>query len=540
MGAVLALWLLLTAASVCSAEPFPAFYPDAGLFTAALARKAPPAIPWRVTGLTVPHHLLAVDLLADAFARLDGQDYHRVIILCPDHFRRAKAPFAVAGRDFQSCLGTVAVDAEAVERLRACPLVEVSELFAKEHGIQALTPFLARRFPQAKLVAVAIRRNTTPGQWDTLGAALAPLLDDKTLLIESTDFSHYLPPAAATRLDQQTLRLLADPDPAKLAALKQPRHVDSRGALYLQRKLQQDIHAATPVTVASRNSQYYAKTPVTRSTSYLVQYYGPDPTPLPGGQRFVFAGDVFFGRFMAKLLARPGKRRELVRLVRQATDGAPLVVNLEGVLRPRCPDLPGPHTLCMATRPSLALLRELGVKAAVLANNHTNDLGPAARARMARSLRRAGITPILAGQTRDLGPFRLAALTDLDNSDPRRSNLLARADLDRLAKPGAAKPLFVMLHWGLEFAPGPGQREQTLADTLIRAGAQCIIGAHPHRAWPLTCDATACQAWSLGNFLFDQSRPEADGALLEVRFFPQGTYALRLIPFGNPYRRLAQ
>ena len=149
-------WLLVASQPAWSETPFLPLYPDPALFTTALARcRKLPAIPWRVTGLTVPHHLLAVDLLAEGFTRLAGQDYRRIIILCPDHYNRAKAPAAVAARDFDTCLGPVATDTEAVARLRACPLIEISNLFTQEHGIQALTPFLARFFPRARLVAMA-------------------------------------------------------------------------------------------------------------------------------------------------------------------------------------------------------------------------------------------------------------------------------------------------------------------------------------------------------------------------------------------------
>jgi len=538
-GAVLVAWLLGGGCPWARAEaPFPALYPDPELFARALAKATQPPLAQRITGLTVPHHLLAIDLLAGAFAQLRDKDYRRIVVLCPDHYTRSITPFAVAGRDFATSLGPVATDTEAVAALLACPLVTASNLFSQEHGIHALTPFLAHFFPRARLVAVAIRKTATPAQWDRLAEVLAPLLDDTTLLVQSTDFSHYLTPGKAARMDQETLRRLADPDPAGLVGLDQPRHVDCRAALYLQRSLQQTVYRATPTTVANRNSQAYTRTPVRRSTSYMVQYYSPDPVLLPGPDRLVFAGDAFFGRFMAQVLARPDKRRELVRLVRERTGDAPLVVNLEGVFAGRCPKNPGPFTLCMPREASLALLRDLHVVAVGLANNHVRDLGPAALARMKRDLARAGITVLTQGAVRTVAGLRLTALTDLDNANPRRRELLDTATIARLARSKGTKPLCALVHWGNEFAAGPGDREQALAKALERAGATLVIGAHPHRAFGLTCTADACQAWSLGNFLFDQSRPDADGALLEVRFFPQGTSALRLLPIGNLYRRL--
>jgi poly-gamma-glutamate synthesis protein (capsule biosynthesis protein) len=65
-----------------------------------------------------------------------------------------------------------------------------------------------------------------------------------------------------------------------------------------------------------------------------------------------------------------------------------------------------------------------------------------------------------------------------------------------------------------------------------------IAGAHPHQAYQrveaLAGGETAV-AYSLGNFLFDQFSDRASGAILEVRFFPQGTFFARLVPMPNFY-----
>jgi len=117
--------------------------------------------------------------------------------------------------------------------------------------------------------------------------------------------------------------------------------------------------------------------------------------------------------------------------------------------------------------------------------------------------------------------------------------MLRDADLNRLDGLKPDKPRFVFLHWGEEFRAAPGPREQALAARLAAKGFELIIGSHPHRAGPLTGNRKQCLAFSLGNFIFDQSRPEVSGALLEVMFYPQGTYFLRLHPLGNLYREIA-
>jgi poly-gamma-glutamate synthesis protein (capsule biosynthesis protein) len=221
--------------------------------------------------------------------------------------------------------------------------------------------------------------------------------------------------------------------------------------------------------------------------------------------------------------------------VRQLTGGAPLIVNLEGVMMGECPADPGPLKLCMAARPALDILQELNVVAVSLANNHTHDFGESSYRTMQRLLTDAGITVLEDRTVKDLGPFHLAAATDMDNRQEPVRALLTEADLARFEALPPDKPRFAFLHWGQEFTATPGPREQALAARIKAGGVELIIGSHPHRAGALTGDRRHCLAYSLGNFIFDQRRPGVSGAILEVMFFPQGTYFLRLHPLGNLY-----
>ena len=514
---------------------FPSFYPEAQPFRSAIGLTQNTPMAQRITGLTVPHHLLAADLIAGACAMASGQDYRRIIILSPDHFGRSPTPFAVAIRNFQTVMGEVTVDAAAVDRLRKNPLVSSSNLFSHEHGVRALLPFVAHYFPGARVVAVALHRDSQPSQWDSLAQTLAPLLTADTLVIQSTDFSHYLPWLQARAYDQETLRVLSNGDPPGVLGLKQPQHLDSRGAQYLQLRLQKQVYQARPTVVASRNSQEYTSQPLDSTTSYLVQVYSPENLAVHGVQRFFFAGDTFFGRYLAAKLARPSWREGLVKRVRQLTGGVPLIVNLEGVMMAECPADPGPLKLCMAARPALDILRDLNVVAVSLANNHSHDFGESSYHAMQRLLTDAGITWIENGGVKDLGPFQLAAATDLDNREKPLRALLTDADLRRFDAMPPDKPRFAFLHWGQEFTATPGPREQALAARIVASGVELVIGSHPHRAGALFGDRRHCLAYSLGNFIFDQRRPEVSGALLEVMFFPQGTYFLQLHPLGNLY-----
>ena len=104
----------------------------------------------------------------------------------------------------------------------------------------------------------------------------------------------------------------------------------------------------------------------------------------------------------------------------------------------------------------------------------------------------------------------------------------------------ARPPLFAFMHWGLEFAAMPSQRQRELAAELRRVGVALAIGAHPHvasRGLELIPGGYALGVFSLGNFLFDQKSQVASGVILELRAFAQGTFFARLVPLGNVIER---
>ena len=445
---------------------FPPFYPEAQPFLSAMRHAKSAPLAQRLTGLTVPHHLLAADLIANACALASAQVYRRIIILSPDHFSRSLTPFAVSIRNFQTVMGEVRIDAAAVARLRENPLVSASNLFSHEHGVRALLPFVAHYFPRARIVAVVIHRDSQPAQWDSLAETLAPLLTPDTLLVQSTDFSHYLPWHQARQYDQGNPSGPERRRPRRGGQSHPAAAPGFPGAQYLQLRLQKQVYQARCAVVASRNSQEYTAQLLKSTTSYLVQVYSPENLPISGVQRFFFAGDTFFGRYLAGKLARRPWRESLVNRVRQLTGGAPLIVNLEGVMMAECPANPGPLRLCMAARLTLDILKDLNVVAVSLANNHSHDFGDLSFRTMQQLLQNAGIIWLENHAVKDLGPFRLAALTDLDNRQEPHRALLGDADLPRFAGLKPDKPRFAFLHWGEEFRAAPGPREQALAARL--------------------------------------------------------------------------
>lgn len=545
---VAALQIVLAAASQAApacpppGANFRSPYSDPNLFNAAIARADASAQPAKdaVTGIAVPHHLLVAHLTAFGFRAASGAKPRRIVILSPDHFRRSDKPFAVATHGFETVFGPVPLDGEAARALLRDPDAGESCLFAAEHGVGAMLPFVRHYFPGVPVVAVAIASASTRAQWERFAETLAPLLGDGTLVVQSTDFSHFLPAYQARRFDQQVLNVLAAGSLDGIAALRQPAHLDSVGAFYMQAKLQAEA-GARPLVVANENSQRYGESFVASTTSYMVILWGrfapeADP-PRPEASIVYLAGDTNFGRAMKRVLADERTAVRIERAVLGLTHGRPLVLNLEGVILPNVPEAIDEMTLAMPGELAIPWLRRLNVAGVSLANNHALDLGPSGLAETQAALARAGIAFAGQGGVLQLPGLDIVALSDLDTNAANKVDLLTPALLDALLREGEDRAVLAFVHWGREWITAPSSREAWLADEMARRAAAVIAGAHPHRAsegLQTLAGGDALLAYSLGNFLFDQTAARgASGAMLELTVFPQGTVFTRRLPLPN-------
>lgn len=523
--------------------PFPPFYHSATPFREAIGGVKTAPLDPPPSGVVVPHHALVLDLIAETLCLARGGDYERILILSPDHFRRTETAAAVAVRDFLTVLGPVPVDREASVRIAGSPLVSISALASHEHGFRAILPFLAEWFPGVPVVTLAVGIRTTPDDWRGIADALDPIITEKTLVIQSTDFSHYLTPEQARAKDAETLAFIARGDPGGVADLHQPDHLDSKAAQWIQMTLQQR-RGATATVVNNRNSAEYAREgEVPReTTSYVSQVWRREPVPasaLPG-EAWYFGGDFHLGRHLEPLGNDAEATAFFAERILRHTRGRPLVLNLEGVLTnlPPPPASLDPMQIVMAADPAIALMKRLKVAGVILANNHTLDLGEEARSAMELRLREEGFVVIEEGDEVAFPAFKLFAASDVRNRPEPVANVLRADDFPRLEiAPSPLRPRFAFLHWGVEYRAGPDDRQRWIARRAKESGFDFLIGCHSHLPATETIRVEGLPAiLSLGNLLFDQSQRERGGVLMEVRLFGQGTFATRVIPVGNLYR----
>jgi AmmeMemoRadiSam system protein B len=525
------------------ATPVPSLFRDGQMFLRAVAAEKPDqAVSGRVTGIGVPHHLLAANLIARGFWTTAHNDYQRIIIVSPDHFGRSRRPFATTRRDFETPFGTLQTDGAMTEALLANrELFGESDLFDREHGVGVLLPFVKHFFPDTRVAAIVASYASTRADWDRAVEQLKEFADDRTLIVQSTDYSHYLPLETAIRRDQETLNVTASGNLDALNGLVQPDHLDSKAAQYIQMRLQAEVYRASPTVIANRDSTDFGSRE-TEVTTYLVTAYSPQPDT---GSRLKYAdqeviyfgGDAFVGRWFTQPLANSAAADKLVERVLDVTGGAPLVVNLEGVLLDEPP--PGLNSTLHFMHAELAvrMLKSMNVRAVSLANNHSYDLGSDGVAETVAILKRAGIQPLRHMEPTELDGNGIVAINFIGESRQKRYPVIrSNSDLQKLCASHTRAPLIAFTHWGNEFEEDATTAQYQAADLLHRCGVGIIIGAHSHRASRNIEARTGGEyqmLGSLGNLLFDQRGERVSGALLELRRFAKGTIATRLIPIPN-------
>ncbi|MCR5158660.1 MAG: CapA family protein [Prevotella sp.] len=173
-------------------------------------------------------------------------------------------------------------------------------------------------------------------------------------------------------------------------------------------------------------------------------------------------------------------------------------------------------------------LRRAGITHAAMANNHTNDQGRRGLLATYTHLSEAGITPLGFGTSyqQQSAPVILqkgktraalfnAAMMTLENwhyvegkpgiCQPTASQLVQTVAAYRAQHPETA--IVAVLHWGVEFNSMPSLSQRMLARQLADAGADAIIGHHPHVTQPVDTIGHTLVCYSLGNFVFDQHPP---------------------------------
>jgi hypothetical protein len=154
--------------------------------------------------LIAPHagYVYSGDVAACAFAALRNHvSVRRVVVIGPAHYVPLRGIAAPLAAHFETPLGRVPVDRAGVAELAALPYVIRSDIpHAPEHALEVELPFLQMLLPSFRIVPLLVG-DAAP---EMVADVLQKLWDAETLIVVSSDLSHYHDYATAQRLDAAT------------------------------------------------------------------------------------------------------------------------------------------------------------------------------------------------------------------------------------------------------------------------------------------------------------------------------------------------
>lgn len=272
------------------------------------------------------------------------------------------------------------------------------------------------------------------------------------------------------------------------------------------------------------------------------------PSAAPASFTMAFAGDVALNwrgtsPYLRTFPQKANPLRILAPLLRKA-DFA--VANMEGVLMRHDPHYAEERLNLWAPWASAQIFAPAGIDLVSTANNHSFDGRDVGVLETLRHLRKAGVQVMGTGPTeaearqpfvlrRPGGCVALIPATTKVNKSVRGRARVAwyprprQPELLRLVRDTRRRCAFVVvfIHWGREKVHRPPAKIRALAHALVEAGADLVVGHHPHVLQGIERFRQGVIVYSLGNFVFSNPNPETRRtALLWVTLSGAAPYRL--------------
>jgi hypothetical protein len=238
-----------------------AFYPAdptelktavSGYLAAAAAQdRAEIAHPTAPKAIIAPHagYVYSGPIAASVYAHIAQlrARVERVVLMGPSHRVPLRGLGASSADAFATPLGDVPVDREAIERVLHLPQVQVLDAaHAREHSLEVQLPFLQTVLDRFDLVPFAVGDASAEEVAEVLEALWG---GPETLIVVSSDLSHYYDYDTARRLDRETTQAIEELRPEGLGRESACGRIPTRGLLVAARR-----HGLSARTLDLRNS----------------------------------------------------------------------------------------------------------------------------------------------------------------------------------------------------------------------------------------------------------------------------------------------
>jgi hypothetical protein len=270
-----------------------------------------------ILAVVAPHagYQYSGPVAAYTYAALKGRKFSRVVVIAPSHFEGFDFTSVYDGDAYATPLGAVRVDkAFAAQLVKMSPTIQLSSRGhtptkeGAEHAIEVQLPWLQRVLGDFALVPI-VMGNQSYENSRALGVALAKLIQGQdTLIVASSDLSHYHPYDEAVKIDHKTLNALQEWDYFSMSQNFQQRVWEACGGAPIVAAM---IAAERMGANEARVLKYANTGDVTGDHSRVVGY----------------SADVFLKTPGGKLIKRPfslnvHERSELLALARKSVEHA--------------------------------------------------------------------------------------------------------------------------------------------------------------------------------------------------------------------------
>ncbi len=250
--------------------------------------------------------------------------------------------------------------------------------------------------------------------------------------------------------------------------------------------------------------------------------------------QFVFGGDVMLGRMVGYLANRRGDYsypfQDVAPFFRAADAGS---VNLESPLLETCA-VSSASSMRFCAEPEFAqALAQAGIATVSFANNHMLDQGAQGVRDTNALLSGAGIRVVnhASSTIEDVRGKKIGFVSfnltwgNVGDEEIRTTiqDLRNRSDFT-----------VVNFHWGEEYRATPTEEQKRIGRLAVDAGADVVVGHHPHVLEPIEQYKGKYIFYSLGNLVFDQSWSQAtmQSALVKLSWSPDtDALSYELVPF---------
>ncbi len=485
-----------------------------------------------IYGGIVSHHFLVAPEIAEFFAGLKGRPIETIVIIGPNHFSYGEGDIQVAQYPYKTPWGILESDSGSIEKLLKNNFIKNEEIpFNREHSISTLAGFIKYYLPEAKIVPVILKRNTSKEKAESLAEALSESLPERSLVIASIDFSHHLNETAADFHDTLSLSVIKSFDYDRLQKLE----IDSPSSVYALLKYLEK-RGAQKMAYKNINSADFSNRPdLADVTSYVFAYFGQGAAERENIFSLLAFGDMTLGGDIKKMTTEGSGPFDKIRAIDgNFFRGSDFVLaNFEGSYD---------KENCNGENNNFDFVPETGkdlwenkVNFVNLANISSNICYTEEKNNIKKYLDSYNISSFGGTKTEEsyniqtIGNKKIAFI----GIEAAGNNSIGE-EFYLLIKKLKSDNDFVVanIHWRGENANFLGREQVNSARNLIDSGADIIIGNNSLNILPMEMYKEKVIFYSLGNFIPKKTDGAREGLGVGIVFDEKGKNKFSLFPFN--------